>query len=147
MENPVPVVIVVDGDVAPPEPAQQRFQAWEDWLGKFLPGGPNYIGVDANSVEAEPQQHTRWILLCLLVIGFIGSFCAMYLPIFLGVSYIDSFEPKPIIILLVLFLMFVAFVLCLAVSAFFLIFCWSGICEYCLRFPAQYRLTDNLLHI
>ena len=57
MENHVAVVIAVDDTVVAAEPAvQQGFWAWEDWLGKLLPGAdPDYLGVDADSVTAEPQ--------------------------------------------------------------------------------------------
>jgi hypothetical protein len=135
----------VHDDAAPPEPAQQGFWAWEDLLGKLFRGVPNYIGVDADSVVAEPQQHARWILWCLLSLGFIAPFCAMYFPIFLAVSYIDSFQPTPIIVLVVLLVAALATVLCVAVSSLFCLFCSAGICEYYV--PGGYRLTDNLLQI
>jgi hypothetical protein len=102
MENPMLVGILVDDGAVAAEPAQQQpaFRAWEDWLGKFFRGAPNHVGADADSVAAAPQQHARWILLCLLIFGFVVSLGAMYSvsPIFLAVSYIDSFEPKPILL-------------------------------------------------
>jgi hypothetical protein len=78
-------------DLVAAEPVQQRFQACEDCLGKFLPGDSNYIGLDANSVAAEPQQHTRWILLSAFSSSATSSWAA---------SYDDSIEPDPIIVLL-----------------------------------------------
>jgi VIT1/CCC1 family predicted Fe2+/Mn2+ transporter len=151
MENPMLVGILVDDGAVAAEPAQQQpaFRAWEDWLGKFFRGAPNHVGADADSVAAAPQQHARWILLCLLIFGFVVSLGAMYSvsPIFLAVSYIDSFEPKPIVVLLVLLVTGLAVALCVLVSVFFCMLCGAGICDYCLRPTAQYHVTDNLLQI